>query len=148
MSLLTPGSGLDLYFFDWQVLEVGVGLIACNLPTLSLFWSQKLTEYAKMGWSRSKDGVHVIFSKLSSRKGHAGSLGAVTDSRNWPSDHSGVTESGKGPSTKISSRSGSGSEPIPTVSLGPAFGDQNATIRSLEQPGAGHGRWSGAWDAV
>jgi hypothetical protein len=51
MVILTKLLGSSLLFWNWQVIEIGVGLIACNLPTLSFRMAHHLPRMLRFGFN-------------------------------------------------------------------------------------------------
>lgn len=49
----------------WPNIEIGVGLIACNLPSLSFRVAQVLPKQIQRGWSLSLSGIRHAMATLS-----------------------------------------------------------------------------------
>lgn len=51
----------------WPTIEVGVGLIVCNLPSLSFRAAHFLPKLIRYGWNSSLSGIRQAAEKLTSR---------------------------------------------------------------------------------
>ena len=56
--------GVDLVFFNWQTIEVGVGLIASNLSTLRPFWCSAIPSRLATTWSESWESSRLLAKKV------------------------------------------------------------------------------------
>ena len=54
-------------FSIWPTIEIGVGLIACNLPSLSFRIARALPEAVRIGWNVSLSGLRYALGRLSTR---------------------------------------------------------------------------------
>ncbi|KAL8934071.1 MAG: hypothetical protein Q9211_005422 [Gyalolechia sp. 1 TL-2023] len=61
---LTGLAGSGLLFSVWPAVEVGVGLIACNLPSLSFRVARALPKQLKRGWNVSMSGIRRAAERL------------------------------------------------------------------------------------
>lgn len=59
--------GSGLLFSNWPAIEVGVGLIACNLPSLSFQAIHVLPRQIRQGWNLSLSGIRHAVERLSLR---------------------------------------------------------------------------------
>lgn len=59
--------GSGLLFSTWPAIEVGVGLIACNLPSLSFRAVHALPQCIRRGWNLSLSGLRHAVERISLR---------------------------------------------------------------------------------
>jgi len=60
-------TGSGLLFSTWPAVEIGVGLIACNLPSLSFSATRAITKQIRHGWNLSLSGLRHAAERLSLR---------------------------------------------------------------------------------
>ena len=82
-----------------QTIEAGVGLIACNLPTLGLFWGQSIPEHLRRGWHLSAKSMRNAAQKISTKPTFDRST--VKGTGTWPGG------------TRLESKTGSESDRTP-----------------------------------
>ena len=77
------------------MIEIGVGLIACNLPVMSYSAVRSLIRHLRRGWIVSRSGLRRTFGRMSvmlnSQKSHTGSTLAGLPPKRWSKNHRGVS---------------------------------------------------------
>lgn len=65
--------GSSLLFSDWPAIEIGIGLIACNIPSLSFKILNTLPSAMRRGFNLSWTGIRHAAAILTLRSSRAGS---------------------------------------------------------------------------
>ena len=50
----------NIMLYNWQGIEVGIGLIASNIPVLKPLWGEALSTHAQRGWHSFCSGVRTM----------------------------------------------------------------------------------------